>query len=146
MFYLQSSFRKITFKFSRKLKNYMPKICQIFQKVELNSLKWSYALVLINNVNVGILEVSRNYSKILIRWQWKMWFRRCFKILQLEQATNNLRRHVKHEFYFLFTLLVDFTYIYKQADFKQVISGKSWRELRFEFKTEHRVVWTTSES
>ena len=37
-------------------------------------------------------------------------------------------------------------YIYKQADFKQVISGKSWRELRFEFKTEHRVVWTTSES
>ena len=131
MFYLQSSFRKITFKFSRKLKNYMPKICQIFQKVELNSLKWSYALVLINNVNVGILEVSRNYSKILIRWQWKMWFRRCFKILQLEQTTNNLKRHVKHEFYFLFTLLVDFTYIYKQADFKQVISGKSWRGALF---------------
>ena len=131
MFYLQSSFRKITFKFSRKLKNYMPKICQIFQKVELNSLKWSYVLVLINNVNVGILEVSRNYSKILIRWQWKMWFRRCFKILQLEQATNNLKRHVKHEFYFLFTLLVDFTYIYKQADFKQVISGKSWRGALF---------------
>ena len=131
MFYLQSSFRKITFKFSRKLKNYMPKICQIFQKVELNSLKWSYALVLINNVNVGILEVSRNYSKILIRWQWKMWFRRCFKILQLEQVTNNLKRHVKHEFYFLFTLLVDFTYIYKQADFKQVISGKSWRGALF---------------
>ena len=131
MFYLQSSFRKITFKFSRKLKNYMPKICQIFQKVELNSLKWSYALVLINNVNVGILEVSRNYSKILIRWQWKMWFRWCFKILQLEQVTNNLKRHVKHEFHFLFTLLVDFTYIYKQADFKQVISGKSWRGALF---------------
>ena len=109
----------------------MPKICQIFQKVELNSFKWSYALVLINNVNVGILEVSRNYSKILIRWQWKMWFRWCFKILQLEQVTNNLKRYVKHEFHFLFTLLVDFTYIYKQADFKQVISGKSWRGALF---------------
>ena len=33
-FYLQNSFHKRIFKFSRRLKNDMPKICQIFQKVE----------------------------------------------------------------------------------------------------------------
>ena len=48
----------------------------------------------------------------------------CFRILQLEQATNNVKRPVKHDFWFLFILLVGFMYICKQADFKQVISGK----------------------
>ena len=37
-------------------------------------------------------------------------------------------------------------YICKQADFKQVISGKWWREPCFEFKSKRRVVWTTSEN
>ena len=35
MFYSQNSFHKRTLKFSRKLKNYMPKICQFFPKVEV---------------------------------------------------------------------------------------------------------------
>ena len=35
MFYLQNSFHKRMFKFSRRLKNYMPKICPIFQNVEV---------------------------------------------------------------------------------------------------------------
>ena len=92
--------KKFWIKFSRKLKNYMSKICQNFQKVEvaINIFKWSCALVFINNVNVGILQVSWNDSKILSRWQSEMWFRRCFRILQLEQATNNLKRSVKHDF------------------------------------------------
>ena len=37
-------------------------------------------------------------------------------------------------------------YIPKLADLKQVISNKTWREPCFEFKTERRVVWTTSET
>ena len=82
-------------------------------------------MVLINNVNVGILEMSWNDSKILSRRKSKMWFRRCFRILQLEQATNNLKRPVRHDCWFLFILLVDFMYICKHADFKQVASGKS---------------------
>ena len=40
------------------------------------------------------------------------------------QATNNLKRPVKHDFWFLFILLVGFMYICKQVDFKQEISGK----------------------
>ena len=35
MFYLQNSFQKRNFKFSRGVKNYIPIICQIFQKVEV---------------------------------------------------------------------------------------------------------------
>ena len=34
-FYLQNSLHKRTFKFSRKMKNYRPEICQIFHKVEV---------------------------------------------------------------------------------------------------------------
>ena len=75
-------------------------------------------MVLINKVNVGILEMSWNDSKILSRRKSKMWFRRCFRILQLEQATNNLKRPVKHDFWLLFILLVAFMYIGKQANFK----------------------------
>ena len=47
-----------------------------------------------------------------------MWFRRCFRTLQLEQATNNLKRFVKNVFWLLFILLVDFMYFFKQAEFK----------------------------
>ena len=35
MLYLQNSFQKRNFKFSHSVKNYIPKICQIFQKVEV---------------------------------------------------------------------------------------------------------------
>ena len=61
------SLNEFWIKFSRRLKNYVPKICQIFQKLQLNIFKCSCALVLINNVNVGILEVSWNDSKTLGR-------------------------------------------------------------------------------
>ena len=44
--------------------------------------------------------------------------RPCFRILELEQATNKLKRSVKHYFWILFILIVDFMYICKQADFK----------------------------
>ena len=41
----------------------------------------------------------------------------------IKQARNNLKRPVKCDFWFLF--MIDFMYICKLADFKQVISGKS---------------------
>ena len=125
------------------------------QKLQLNIFKWSCALVLINNANVGILEVSWNDSKTLSRWQWKMCFRRCFRILLLEQATNNLKRPAKHVIGFcLYCLLISYTFVNKQTSriiFSNhssltVASGKSWREPCREFKIERKVVWTTNES
>ena len=86
------------------------------EKLQLNIFKWSCALFLINNVNVGILEVSWNYSKILSKGQWKMWFRQCFRILQLEQAMNNLKKPVKHVIGFcLYCWLISRTFINKQT-------------------------------
>ena len=68
---------------------------------------------LINNVNVGILDSALKQFKDSGEIKSKMRFKRCFRILQLEQATNNLNRSVKHDFWFLFMLLVDFMYICK---------------------------------
>ena len=68
---------------------------------------------LINNVNVGILDSALKRFKDSDEIKSKIRFKRCFRILQLEQATNNLNRSVKHDFWFLFMLLVDFMYICK---------------------------------
>ena len=101
------------------------------QKLQLNIFKWSCALVLINNVNVGILEVSWNDSKILSTWQWNMWIRRCFRILQLKQVTNNLKRPVKHVIGFCLNCwLISSTFVNKLTSriaFSNNSSGKSWR-------------------
>ena len=98
-----------------RLKNYMPAICVKIFKTQTTkelrikaSFKRSCALTLID-ANAGIL----NNSKIPVRWQSKKWLQRCFRVLQLVQATYNLKRSAKKFFWFLFMLLVNFIYIFK---------------------------------
>ena len=99
---------------SRRLKNYIPEICQNVQKVDYQGAEGksicqifnlSWALVLIN-VNVGFQTVPRNDSKIQVRWKSKTRFERYSGILQLVQATNNLKIPIKCSFWFQFMLLV----------------------------------------
>ena len=77
----------------------MPKICQNVQKGDCQGAEgksfFSMRLRIGLNVNFGFYIGPRNDSKIRLIWQLKIRFERCSGILQLLEATTNLKRSMK---------------------------------------------------